>query len=231
MKPSNANTWKGCNMMESSTYETILDSKIVAIVRGFDPETVVKMAKAYYANSIQCIEVTFDQSSVEKQQLTVETIRMVKTALDGRMCVGAGTVMTVEQVRMAAEAGAEYMISPNVDADVIHETKRLGKVSIPGAMTPSEIAAAHKMGGDIIKLFPANELGLNYIRSIKAPLKHIPLMATGGVRPCNAMDYLKAGSAALGVGGDLVNKQWIAEEAFDKIGQAARAFVDAVKGY
>jgi 2-dehydro-3-deoxyphosphogluconate aldolase/(4S)-4-hydroxy-2-oxoglutarate aldolase len=138
--------------------------------------------------------------------------------------------MTVEQVRMAAEAGAEYMISPNVDEDVIKETKRLGKLSIPGAMTPSEIAAAYKMGADIIKLFPANEVGLSYIKAIKAPLKHIPLMATGGVRPANAMDYLNAGSAALGVGGDLVNKQWIAAGEFDKIGQAARDFADSVKG-
>ncbi|MDD5954562.1 MAG: bifunctional 4-hydroxy-2-oxoglutarate aldolase/2-dehydro-3-deoxy-phosphogluconate aldolase [Firmicutes bacterium] len=216
--------------MSNQAFDAIMEHKIVAIVRGFESETVIEMAKAYCANGIHCVEVTFDQTSRESQLKTAQTIRMVKEALGDRMCVGAGTVMTAEQVRMAADAGAEYMISPNVDEEIILETKRLGKLSIPGAMTPSEIAAGYKMGADIIKLFPANELGLSYIRAIKAPLKHIPLMATGGVRPFNAMDYLKAGSAALGVGGDLVNKQWIAAGEFDKIGAAARAFADSVKG-
>lgn len=215
--------------MSTNAYETILNEKVVAIIRGFSPETIIKLCKAYAANGIHCIELTFDQSSKEKQIETADTIKAVKDALGDQVCVGAGTVMTVEQVRMAAEAGAEYMISPNVDDEVIAETKRLGKVSIPGAMTPSEIAHAYKMGADIIKLFPANELGLTYIKAIKAPLKHIPLMATGGVRPQNAADYLNVGSSALGVGGDLVNKTWIAEGAFDKIGEAARAYAEAVK--
>ena len=212
-----------------NAYETILNEKLVAIVRGFAPETVVEMAKAYVANGIRCIEVTFDQSSAEKRLETVATIKAIKAVLSDQVCVGAGTVMTVEQVQMAAEAGAEYMISPNVDEDVIKETKRLGKISIPGAMTPSEIAAAYKMGADIIKLFPANEVGLSYIKAIKAPLKHIPLMATGGVRPVNAAEYLAAGSSALGVGGDLVNKAWIAAGEFDKIGNAAKDFVESIK--
>ena len=215
--------------MSKDAYNVILEEKVVAIVRGFDPKTVVELAKAYVAGGVRCIEVTFDQTSVENQKRTAETIRLLKDTMGDSVCVGAGTVMTAEQVRMAAEAGAEYMISPNVDEDVIRETKRLGKVSIPGAMTPSEIASAYKLGGDIIKLFPANEVGLSYIKAIKAPLKHIPLMATGGVRPANAADYLAAGSSALGVGGDLVNKTWIAAGEFDKIAQAAKAYKDAIK--
>ena len=215
--------------MSKDAYNVIIKEKIVAIVRGFDPETVLELATAYVAGGVRCIEVTFDQTSVENQKRTAETIRLLKDTMGDDLCVGAGTVMTPEQVRMAAEAGAEYMISPNVDEDVIRETKRLGKVSIPGEMTPSEIAYAHKMGADIVKLFPANEVGLSYIKAIKAPLKHIPLMATGGVRPANAADYLAAGSSALGVGGDLVNKTWIAAGEFDKIAQAAKAYMDAVK--
>lgn len=215
--------------MSKDAYNVILKEKVVAIVRGFDPETVLELAKAYVSGGIHCIEVTFDQTSTQNQKRTADTIRLLKDTLGDDICVGAGTVMTVEQVRMAAEAGAEYMISPNVDKDVIRETKRLGMISIPGAMTPSEIAAAYKMGADIIKLFPANEVGLSYIKAIKAPLKHIPIMATGGVRPANAADYLAAGSSALGVGGDLVNKIWIAAGEFDKIAQAAKAYVEAVK--
>lgn len=215
--------------MSQTAYETILKEKVVAIVRGFSPETVVELAKSYLAGGIRCIEVTFPQNDPEGAERTAATIRLLKQTLGSELCVGAGTVMTPEQVRMAAEAGAEYMISPNVDEDVIRETKRLGKVSIPGAMTPTEIALGYKLGGDIIKLFPANEVGLSYIKAVKAPLKHIPIMATGGVRPANAKDYLAAGSSALGVGGDLVNKTWIAEGAFDKIAQAAKDYAEAVK--
>lgn len=213
-----------------NAYEAIMEHKIVAILRGFTAEEVVEMAKAYVANGIHCIEVTFDQASAEKRLETVKSIRAIKEALGDQVSVGAGTVMTVEQVQMAAEAGAEYMISPNVDEEVIKETKRLGKLSIPGAMTPTEVASAYKMGADIVKLFPANEVGLSYIKAIKAPLRHIPLMATGGVRPSNAADYIKAGSAAIGVGGNLVNKEWVAAGEFDKIGKAAKEFVDSIAG-
>jgi 2-dehydro-3-deoxyphosphogluconate aldolase/(4S)-4-hydroxy-2-oxoglutarate aldolase len=115
-----------------------------------------------------------------------------------------------------------------VDAEVIAETKALGKLSIPGAMTPTEIALGYKLGGDIIKLFPANEVGISYIKAIKAPLNHIPILAAGGVRPENAADYLKAGCSVLGIGGDLVNKQWIAAGEFHKITQVAKAYVAAV---
>lgn len=216
--------------MSESILKIILEKKIVAIVRGFTPEIILKLAESYTAGGICCMELTFDQASEEKRLETAATIKAVRERMGDRVCVGAGTVMTAEQVRLAAEAGAEYMISPNVDADVIKETKRLGKISIPGAMTSSEIAYAYKLGADIVKLFPANEVGLSYIKAIKAPLKHIPLMATGGVRPNTAMDYLNAGSAALGVGGDIVNKEWIAAGEFDKITAAAKAFADAVKG-
>lgn len=212
-----------------NTYEMILHHKLVAIVRGFAPEDVVNMAEAYVAGGVCCMEVTFDQSSAEKRLETVRAIQAVKAALGDRVCIGAGTVMTVEQVQLAAQAGAEFMVSPNVDEEVIRETKRQGKVSIPGALTPTEVAAAYKMGADIVKLFPANEVGPGYIKALKTPLNHIPLMATGGMRPDNAATYLAAGSSALGIGGDIVNKQWVAAGEFDKIRQAAQAFVDAIK--
>lgn len=212
-----------------NTYEMILTHKLVAIVRGFTPEDVVEMAKAYIAGGVCCMEVTFDQASAEKRQETLLAIRAVKAALGDRICIGAGTVMTVEQVQLAAQAGAEFMVSPNVDEDVIRETKRLGKISIPGALTPTEVATAYKMGADIIKLFPANEVGSGYIKALKTPLNHIPLMATGGMRPGNAAEYLAAGSSALGIGGDIVNKAWVAAGEFDKIRAAAQAFVDAIQ--
>ncbi len=214
--------------MSKAVYDRMLKHKIVAIVRGFDPETVVKLAGAYVDGGIRCMEVTFDQASHDNRLQTVRAIEALKEKFGDEICVGAGTVMTPEQARMAAAAGAEYMIAPNVDAEVIAETKALGKLSIPGAMTPTEIALGYKLGGDIIKLFPANEVGISYIKAIKAPLNHIPILAAGGVRPENAADYLKAGCSVLGIGGDLVNKQWIAAGEFHKITQVAKAYVAAV---
>lgn len=214
--------------MSQVVYDRLLKHKIVAIVRGFDPETVVKLAYAYVDGGIRCIEVTFDQASHESRLQTVRAIEALKEEFGDAICVGAGTVMTAEQARMAAAAGAEYMIAPNVDAEVIAEAKALGKLAVPGAMTPTEIALGYKLGGDIIKLFPANEVGLGYIKAIKAPLNHIPILAAGGVRPENAADYLKAGCCALGIGGDLVNRQWIAAGEYHKITQVARAYVAAV---
>ena len=146
------------------------------------------------------------------------------------MCVGAGTVMTVEQVRQAAEAGAEYMISPNVDEAVIGETKRLGKVSIPGAMTPTEAAFAHKCGADIVKLFPAGLLGAAYIKAVKAPLKHIPVTAVGNVTVENCAEFIRAGAVGVGVGGSLVSATLVDEGKFDEITATARAYVAALRG-
>ena len=130
---------------------------------------------------IHCIEVTFDQTSNETIAQTKQSIAAIKEQLGDRVYVGAGTVMTVEQVHMAVEAGAEYIISPNVNEAVIRETKKLDKVSIPGAMTPTEAAAAYEYGADIVKMFPAGILGPAYIKAVKAPLKHIPMTAVGGV--------------------------------------------------
>ena len=146
------------------------------------------------------------------------------------MCVGAGTVMTVEQVRQAAEAGAEYMISPNVDEEVTRETKRLGKVSIPGAMTPTEAAFAYKCGADIVKLFPAGLLGAAYIKAVKAPLKHIPVTAVGNVNVDNCAEFIKAGAVGVGVGGSLVSAKLVDEGRFDEITATAQAYVAALRG-
>ena len=212
--------------MGMQTLEMILNEKIIAIIRGMSCEVVEKLAHAYAKGGIHCVEVTFDQTSEENRLVTLEAIRML-SKMEG-MCPGAGTVMTAEQVRLAAEAGAKYIISPNVDAEVIAETKKLGLISIPGALTPTEIAYAYKLGADIVKLFPTSELGLSYVKNIKAPLKHIPIQATGGVTPENIVDYIKAGCVCAGVGGKLVNKEAIAKGDYEAIAEAAKQYRDAL---
>ncbi|MCD8242028.1 MAG: bifunctional 4-hydroxy-2-oxoglutarate aldolase/2-dehydro-3-deoxy-phosphogluconate aldolase, partial [Lachnospiraceae bacterium] len=171
--------------MAQEVLDKILEGKIIAIVRGISSEKIVALATAMEKGGINCIEVTFDQTSEAGKQNTLAAIRNIKEQLGDRVCVGAGTVMTAEQVRMAVEAGAEYMISPGTNEEVLRETKRLGKISIPGAFTATEAAHAYACGADIVKIFPAGTVGASYIKALKAPLKHIPMTAVGGVNPQN----------------------------------------------
>lgn len=215
--------------MSKKVLNKILEGKIVAIVRGIPSDEVVGLAKALVEGGISCIEVTFDQSSEEKAQDTLKAISNISKALGDRVCVGAGTVMTVKQVEAAAAAGAEYMISPNTNAAVIKRTKELDKVSIPGAMTPSEVAEAYELGADIVKMFPAGVLGCAYIKAVKAPLKHIPVTAVGGVNPGNCADFIRAGAVGVGVGGNLVSPQLVKEGRFEEITAIAKSYTDALK--
>ena len=215
--------------MSKEVLDRILEGKIVAIVRGIPSDEIVGLAEALVKGGISCIEVTFDQSSAEKARDTLKAISNMRQALGDRVCVGAGTVMSVEQVEAAATAGAEYMISPNTNAAVIKRTKELNKVSIPGAMTPSEVAEAYEQGADIVKMFPAGILGCAYIKAVKAPLKHIPVTAVGGVNPGNCADFIRAGAVGVGVGGNLVSPQLVREGRFEEITAIARSYTDALK--
>ena len=145
------------------------------------------------------------------------------------MYIGAGTVLTPEQVRLTAEAGGAFIISPNTKQAVIEETKRLGLVSMPGAYTPSEIEDAHEYGADFVKLFPATSLGADYVKAVKAPLSHIRLLAVGGIDLNNIKDYLRAGACGFGMSSNIVDKKLLNEENYKGITDLAARYVAAVK--
>ena len=145
------------------------------------------------------------------------------------MLVGAGTVTTPELVTRTRDAGGQFIISPDTNPAVIARTRELELVSMPGAMTPSEILAAHAAGADLVKLFPAAALGPAYLKAVRSPISHVRIMAVGGINEKNAAEFLKAGAVGLGVGGNLANRQWIADGAFEKITQTAQALVAAVR--
>lgn len=212
--------------MSHPVLETILESKVIAIVRGISSGQIADLARAIRAGGLRCIEVTFDHAAPGGLEDTLAAIRILR---DTDMCVGAGTVMSPEEVRLAKEAGASYIISPNTDPAVIRETKSLGMVSIPGAMTPSEAAWAWSLGADLVKLFPAGVLGPAYIKALKAPLKQIPVTAVGGVTPENTPEFLAAGCVGVGVGGNLVSPRLASEGRWEEITAAARAYAEAVR--
>jgi 2-dehydro-3-deoxyphosphogluconate aldolase/(4S)-4-hydroxy-2-oxoglutarate aldolase len=201
------------------TLSQILEHKIVAILRGASPDDVLKIALALHKGGIKILEVTLNSFNA------LESIGQLSETVGGKMEIGAGTVLDVETAKSAIDAGAKFIISPSLDPEVIKITKQRGAVSIPGAYTPTEIVNAFNWGGDIIKLFPSSS-NVGYMREIRAPLPHIPLMPTGGINRENMLDYLKAGASALGIGSALVNTNHkISEQYLETLTENARQLV------
>lgn len=216
--------------MKHTALEAIVETKVIAIVRGIPSTQICNLAGAILAGGLRCLEVTFDHSSEGGIEETVRSIRLLSERFGNEIGVGAGTVMTAEEVNLAKEAGAGYIISPNTDEAVIRETRRLELVSIPGAMTATEAASAWSWGANIVKLFPAGILGPDYIKALRGPLGHIPFTAVGGVTPQNTPDFLRAGCVGVGVGGNLVSVKLVSEGKLDEITNTARDYAQAVRG-
>lgn len=214
--------------MRDYIIEQIEKSKIIAIVRVIEKNKILNVAEALYEGGIRLMEITFNQKNPEKFPDTTEAIKTIAEEFEGRMLVGAGTVTTPELVEMAADAGAKYIISPDTNLDVIRRTLKYGLVSIPGAMTPTEIMAAHNAGADFVKLFPSGNLGVDYIKAIRAPISHIRLLAVGGINENNIRQFLDAGMCGAGIGSNLVNGRWIENAEYDKIANAAKMLVSAI---
>ncbi len=210
---------------KKAVIDMILERKLVAILRGLDEEKLLPVAQALYDGGVRAIECTFDH----KRSDCIEfNCRMIKTLADhfgDTMYIGAGTVLTAEEAKAAVDAGAAFIISPNVDVSVIEETGRLGAVSMPGAMTPTEIVNAWNAGADLVKLFPAGELGAGYAKAVKAPLKHIPMLAVGSITPENIPDFLKAGICGFGVGSPILPKAAVESGDWDAIRRRAEEFI------
>lgn len=208
--------------MRQEVIDIVYQSKIVAIVRGFDPEVCVKLAEAYAKGGIRLVEVTFPQAKPEDWTKTTTAIKTISERLAGKIIVGAGTVLTLEQLHMAKEAGARYIVTPSVNVNVIKEAKSLGLVTMPGALTPTEAVTAYEAGADFVKIFPAGAMGPKYLKDVRAPLSHIPFLAVGGIGADNVADFMKAGAVGVGVGGMLTDRKLIESGAWDQIADYAR---------
>ena len=207
----------------------IKERKVVAIVRGLQPEHLLRLAHALHEGGIGMIEVTYNQRAPETWRDTAAGIEAIAKQFGEHMLAGAGTVITQEQVNLSYEAGARYLVTPATQPEIIRMGKSLGLGLFPGALTPTEILTAYSAGADAVKVFPAGSLGPGYIKAVRAPLAHIPLMAVGGVNVKNAADFMRAGCVGLGVGGNLVNREWIENGEWDKITAHAENLMKAVK--
>ena len=189
---------------------------IVAIIRANSANELIDAAAAIHAGGVDVIEVTMTTPNA------LQVISDVSSAYGDSVLVGAGSVLDAETARAVMLAGAEFIVSPVTKMDVIEICNRYGKVVIPGAFTPTEILAAWEAGADYVKVFPSSGVGSTYIKDVKAPLPHIPLVPTGGINVENAAEFISAGSTALGVGSALVNNQLIEARRFDSLTERAK---------
>src|SRR5437870_6777108 len=210
-------------MSKEAHLRQVLDCGIVAVVRSPDGEQLVEVARALADGGVTVVEITMSVPDA------LDVVRRVRQALGDRVLLGAGTILDAETGRAALLAGAEYLVAPTLNLDVIRLCRRYDKLVMPGAFTPTEILTAWEAGADIVKVFPADVVGPAFFKALRGPLPQVRVMPTGGVDLTTAADFLKAGACCLGIGGQLVEPKAIAERNFDRIRNLARQYVAIVQ--
>jgi 2-dehydro-3-deoxyphosphogluconate aldolase/(4S)-4-hydroxy-2-oxoglutarate aldolase len=201
--------------------EQLREHKLIAIVRGVPPEYAMQTAEALLESGVRFLEVTLNSPNA------LETLKLWRKRFP-KLHIGAGTVLSVKEANQALAVGAQYLISPHTDANIIQFARESNIAVYPGAYTPTEIVTAYNAGATAVKVFPVSSP--SYIKDIRAPLNHIPLIAVGGVSAENAKAYLEAGAIALGVGSSLVNLELIRAEKFDELRARAISLVRTIRG-
>jgi 2-dehydro-3-deoxyphosphogluconate aldolase / (4S)-4-hydroxy-2-oxoglutarate aldolase len=210
-------------MTKVSHLERLLDEGIVAIIRAADPGRLVDVAQALIDGGVSVMEVTFTVPKAER------VLERVADQFGDRVLLGAGTVLDTETARMAMAAGAQFIVSPVVNLEVIRFCRRYDMLVLPGALTPTEVLAAWESGADIVKVFPSEVTGPGYLKALAGPLPQVRLMPTGGVNLQTAAAFLQAGACALGIGGSLVDPKAVAAGDLTRITTLARQFVQIVR--
>ncbi len=210
--------------MKNQVINKILEEKIVVIVRGIASDKIIPLAEAMYEGGVRALEITYNASNMDENAEVAGNIKKLVDHFGDRMIIGAGTVLTTEQVELTKAAGGTFIISPNAKEEIIRKTCELGMVSIPGALTPTECVDAYDAGADFVKLFPITNLGSSYVKAMKAPLSHIRFLGVGGIDENNMEEYMKAGVCGFGIGSNIVNKKLIEAGDFEAITELARVF-------
>jgi 2-dehydro-3-deoxyphosphogluconate aldolase/(4S)-4-hydroxy-2-oxoglutarate aldolase len=212
-------------MSRDATLKRILDGGVVAVVRSESSESLLQVVRALADGGVTAAEITFTVPDA------IEVIRRVRHEIGDAVVLGAGTVLDAETARAALLAGAEYIVSPIVNLDVIRLCRRYDKVVMPGAFTPTEVVAAWEAGADVVKIFPADVGGPAFLKALRGPLPQVRLMPTGGVDLATAEAFLKAGACCLGVGGSLVDPKAVAAGDHARIRGLAAQYVELVRQF
>jgi 2-dehydro-3-deoxyphosphogluconate aldolase/(4S)-4-hydroxy-2-oxoglutarate aldolase len=212
-------------MSRDKHLKQILDCGIVAVVRSPDSRQLVEVVRALADGGVTVAEITLTVPNA------LDVIRHARAELGDRVLLGAGTVLDPETARAAFLAGAEYIVAPTLNLDVIKMCRRYDKIAMPGAFTPTEILTAWEAGADIVKVFPADVVGPAFFKALRGPLPQVRVMPTGGVDLKTGTAFLQAGACCLGVGGQLVEPQAIAAGNFERIRDLARQYVALVQDF
>ena len=207
---------------KDETLHSIKESGVVAIIRMSESDKIMDIARALRKGGVRCIEIPMTVPTA------LELIRETTRDATSDFVIGAGTVLDAETARATILAGAEFLVGPNTNFDMIKLCKRYRKVVIPGALTPTEILNAWQAGADIVKVFSARFFGPKYFSDLKGPYPHIDLMPTGGVRVDNAADFIRQGACAVTIGRDLLDTKAIAEGRFEVITERAKQLIASV---
>lgn len=207
-----------------STLNKIILDKAIVIIRVKDSEQVLRIVEAVHRGGLSSIEITMVTPNV------LEHIRKVSLEMGDEINIGAGSVLSAAAAQMAIEAGARYIVSPVSKPEIIKAAHQYGAAVIPGAMTPAEILNAHENEADIVKVFPTNILGSEYVRTILGPMPQLRLMPSGGVTIENATDWLKAGSCCLGIGSAVIDHISLQKNDYKQIEKNARKLKERLDG-
>ncbi|MCA9734577.1 MAG: bifunctional 4-hydroxy-2-oxoglutarate aldolase/2-dehydro-3-deoxy-phosphogluconate aldolase [Deferribacteres bacterium] len=203
-------------MSRLAILQKVTTEKAVAVIRMSDSAKLMKVAEALMEGGLSILEITMTTPNALK------VIEEATKTFDSGMTIGVGSVLDAETARLAINAGAQYVVSPIFKPEIIHTSHRYDVPAMPGCFSPSEILEAHEQGADIVKVFPADVLGMAFFKAIKAPMPHLNLMPTGGVSLTNAGEWIKAGACAVGIGSALLEKQAIDEGNWNKLKENAR---------
>jgi len=209
--------------MPETTQETIERVGLIPVLRAKNAAQAHAIVKAMIAGGVTVVEVTMTVPGA------IEVLRGLKREYGSDLLLGSGTVTTAAQAEATIEAGAEFVVSPSFHAAVVAKTRELGKVSIPGSLTPTEVITAFDAGADYVKIFPCSAMGgASYLKSLLAPFPQLKLIPTGGVTLQTAESFLRAGARALGVGSDLVNLAAVDKGNPEIITEAAHAYLKVI---
>ena len=202
--------------------EALLNPGIIAVVRARNADQVRPLSEALLAGGVKAIEITMTTPNA------IDAIRMAHSVMGDRALIGVGTVLDAKTCSAALEAGAQFVVTPVCRPDFVAICRAVDRPIMLGAYTPTEAQNAFEAGADFVKIFPADTLGPNYIKALRAPLPHLKIVPTGGVDVHNVADFLKAGCVALGVGGSLVSSKILLESNWTELSRKAAEFVKAV---
>ncbi len=217
------------NHNKNEIIKSIEENKIIAILRGIPQAKLLPLAEALYNGGIRLLEITYSANGTVSDEVTSANIKMLANHFKDKMYIGAGTVLTPKQVKLTKKSGGCFIISPDANEKIIKQTVRYGMVSMPGALTPTEITKAHNCGADFVKLFPITNLGIGYVKAVKAPLSHIKLLAVGGINTQNMKEYLDCGISGFGIGSNIYEKQMLDNDDYESITKLAEKYVSEVK--